>query len=298
MMASGTCKLTGDVGPLVKAHIFPKALTYPAEKGLPFAQAGRDSPPVKRWDSWYDPTIVTRVGEDILEEYDTFAIEELRRHQMIWSSWGSAETLPTSDFTPLPEPEGWGFRLIRGIDGARLRLFFLSLLWRTAVSEMEEFREVDVRASDIRRLRHMLLSRDPYPPHIFPMSLTQLSTKGAIHNHAPLAQRKPRDISKPNGPTVPIFRFYFDGLIAHIHRKSSPEEVAELGNMLVGAGGELAVSTVTFEISWQRENLAELLREAETRWPERLQRIPGFSPTGRKFDIAEQEPLLSNGCEV
>lgn len=275
-VATGTCKLTGEVGPLVKAHIFPKALTYPAEKGLPFAQAGRDTPPIKRWDSWYDPAIVTRAGEDILEEFDTAAIDELRRHRLIWSSWGDGEKLLADDFEALPGIEGWGARLIKGLDGNRMRLFFLSLLWRTAVSQMPEFREVELHASDIRRLRRMLLERDPSPLHRFPMSLTQLSTKGAIHNLAPLAQRKPRSIFERNGPTIPIIRFYFDGLVAHVHRQSSSREVEELGKLLVGAEDILAVPTVSFEKSWQRENLGELMREAQIRWPERLRRIPGF----------------------
>lgn len=276
-MANGMCKLTGDVGPFVKAHIFPKALTYPAEKGMPFVQSGQDSPPVKRWSSWYDPAIVTRAGEDILEEYDTSAIEELRRHKLVWSSWGTDKSLASEDFFPIPETDGWGVRAIKGLDGARLRLFFLSLLWRTAVSEMVEFKEVSLRASELRRLRRMLVERDPNPLDRFPITLTQLSTIGVIHNHAPLSQRKPRDLSKPNGPTIPIFRFYFDGLIAHIHRESSPQEVEELGNMFLGVGEVTAVSTVTFEKSWQRDNLAELMAEAFTRWPERMERIPGFS---------------------
>ncbi|MBB6428047.1 hypothetical protein [Sphingopyxis sp. JAI128] len=50
-MADGICKLTGESGPLVKAHIIPKALTPPAAKGQPFAQAGPDYAPRRRRDS-------------------------------------------------------------------------------------------------------------------------------------------------------------------------------------------------------------------------------------------------------
>lgn len=275
-MAEGTCKLTGEVGPLVKAHILPKALTYPAEKGMPFAQGGRDSPPIKRWDSWYDSSIVTRAGEDILEEFDTWAVKELRQHQLVWSSW-NGDALETSDFVAIPDTNGWGVRKIKGLDGKRLRHFFLSLLWRAGVSQMPEFREVDLRSSDLRRLRRMLLERDPSPLHLFPMSLLQLSSKGAIHNQSPLAQRKPKNPLNPNGPAIPIYRVYLDGLIAHIHRESSPKEVEELGDLLLGNGEDMVVSTVPFEESWQKENLSELMREAEVRWPDRLRRIPGFN---------------------
>jgi hypothetical protein len=64
-MATGICKLTGKRGNFVKAHIIPKALTRPAEKGLPFVQGGQGSRPVRRWDSWYDDHLVIQAGENI-----------------------------------------------------------------------------------------------------------------------------------------------------------------------------------------------------------------------------------------
>lgn len=275
-MASGTCKLTGENGPYVKSHMIPKALTYGAEKQLPFAQAGRDIAPIKRWDSWYDKRIVTQAGETILEAYDDWAIRELRSSKLVWSGWGESKALP-AEVMKIPDSGGWGVRKITGIDGRRLRLFFLSLLWRAAVSEMVEFKEVRLHASDVRRLRKMVCDGDPNPHERFPIVLIQLSTVGPIHNLAPLEQRKPKQPWSNNGPSYPIFRFYFDGLIAHIHKEISEKEIKSLGPMVVGNQKHLAVSTVPFETSWQRENLSELIREAETRWPERLAKIPGFS---------------------
>lgn len=275
-MAKGVCKLTGTDGPLVKAHILPAALTAPAGKGLPFAQAGRDYAPIKRWTSWYDSSIVTREGEDILAQYDDWAIETLRQHRLVWSGWASSDTLEATDLKAIPNSGGYGFREISDVDGSRLRLFFLSLLWRAAVSSLPECAEVALHASEIRRVRRMLIEKNPLPLERFPISLTQLTTRGPIHNLSPIAQRKPRDISKPNGPTIPIFRFYFDGLVAHVHRESSRAEVESLGPLLLAGGDKLVVTGVPFEESWQRENLAELIDEAEARWPERLARIPGF----------------------
>ncbi len=278
-MPIGTCKLTGDIGALVKAHILPAALTSPNPIGLPFAQAGRDHPPIKRWTSWYDPNIVTRVGEDILESYDTWAVAALRRHRLVWSSWGDEQSLSAPDFERIPGAEQWGFRKIVNIDGKKLRLFLLSLLWRSAVSEMVEFKEIQICASELRRLRRMVLERDPYPLHRFPMSLTQLATKGDVHNLTPLAQERPREAFRGDRGTIPIFRFYFDGLIVHIHRESSAKDVAQLGDMIVGSSESLLLGTVDFESSWQRTNMDELVREATQRWPERLARIPGFGET-------------------
>jgi len=273
-MATGTCLLTGEIGKLVNAHIIPKALTYPDTPGMPFAQAGRDVPPKRRHSSWYDPTIVTRAGEDILSEIDNSGIAELRRHRLVWSSWNGADRLGGEDHRALPIA-GWGARVLEGVDGQCLRLFFVSLLWRAAVSQLDEFAEVSLRASELRRLRRMLLKRDPSPSHIFPLSLVQISTRGACHNMTPVAQRKPCDPTRPSAGAIPIIRFYMDGLIAHVHVRSNPSEVEELGPLFVG-GEKLTISTVEYDRSWERENMEELVREASERWPERLARIPGF----------------------
>lgn len=275
-VAYGVCKLTGKVGPFVKAHILPAALTSSAGKGLPFAQAGHNNAPIKRWTSWYDNSIVTREGEDILAQHDDWAIETLREHRLVWSGWAQTNTLEAADLMAIPDGDGYGLREISDIDGNRLRLFFLSVLWRAAVSSLPECAEVALHASDIRRVRRMLIEKDPTPLERFPVSLTQLTTRGPIHNLSPIAQRKPRDISKLSGPTIPIFRFYFDGLVAHVHRESSSAEVESLGPLLLAGADKLVVTAVPFEKSWQRENLAELIDEAEARWPERLARIPGF----------------------
>ncbi|MDQ1158846.1 hypothetical protein QE385_003173 [Sphingomonas sp. SORGH_AS 950] len=276
----GICRLTGEPGRFVDAHILPKALTYPAEKGLPFAQAGDEHPPIKRWSSWYDPAIVTRAGEDILAEYDNFAVAELRTHRLVWSGWDGADALVSDDYVPMPPMPGipgGGLRVIHGVDGPRLRLFFLSLLWRAAISRLPEFGQIDIRSSDLRRLRRILLARDPAPLSFYPISLHQIVARGAIHNHTPVAERRPLNIGRLDGPTLPIFRFYLDGLVAHIHRPGAERHIAPLMDRMLGGGEPLVVTTTDFDSSRQRETVAGILADTSRRWPDRLSRIPGFA---------------------
>ncbi|MDK2770388.1 MAG: hypothetical protein KYX69_22030 [Sphingomonas sp.] len=272
-MVIGICKLTGETGPLVKSHIIPKALTSPDEKGRPFAQAGRDYPPRKRRDSWYDAELVTRIGEDILAEYDSWGIEVLRRNRLVWSGFGTSDGPPEDDMLLLPGSDGAGVRKIAGIDGSRLRLFLLSILWRAAASSLPEFKAVRMLPAELRRLGRMVRDGRHEPAHFFPVSLTQLTTRGQVHNHAPIAQRKLRDPTKPDGGSIPIFRFYFDGLIAHFHRKGRARDVAALGPLIVGGADNLAVVVRPYDGSWQEANLLALISEAESRWPERLEKI-------------------------
>lgn len=272
-MAEGICKLTGETGPLVKAHILPKALTSPAVKGQSFAQAGSNYAPRRRRDSWYDPDLVTRAGEDILARYDSWAIEELRRHRLVWSGWGGDQALADDEMLLVPGLNGIGFRSIDTIDQRRLRLFLLSILWRAAVSKMHEFSEIRMLPNERRRLTRMVLDGRAEPFSFFPVMLFQLSSRGEVHNLSPIAQHKRRDPTNPDKGTIPIFRFHFDGLIVHFHRKDRARDVEAMGPMMVGRGKPLLVGLRPYDGSWQEGNLEELKAEAEERWPGKLARI-------------------------
>ena len=119
IMPRGTCKLTGDVGPMIKAHILPGALCDPRPANEPFIQVGVDFRPTTRRTGWYDQNIVTQKGEDILTSYDTWAITELRRQKLVWSGWGQDESLVAIDHEFVPDFQGNGCR--------KLERFLISL---------------------------------------------------------------------------------------------------------------------------------------------------------------------------
>lgn len=272
----GQCKLTGALGPLVKSHLIPRALAPPREGGEPFAQFGGGQRPIRRFDSWYDLSIVTRVGEDILTGYDTFAIREMRRLKLIWQSWGPMLSLCTTDWVRLPGTPN-GIRRVVFSDAPRMRLFFLSLLWRASVSGLPEFKEIDIKASDARRLRNAV--RDgatDLPDEFFPVTLTQISTRGEPHNLGPISQLKRGvAVEKYKSKDLHIFRFYFDGLVAHVHTSTDGKAVDGLWPMLVGPEDGTTLSMVTWEASSQASNMVALIREAEREYPGGIARAEG-----------------------
>ena len=80
----------------------------------------------------------------------------------------------------------------------------------------------------------------------YPVTLVQLSTRGAPHNFTPIVRPKtfPAFDGTPER-TVPTFRFYFDGLIAHVHAHADDNgETAALGPIIVGAEERLVAVTV------------------------------------------------------
>ena len=257
---TGICKLSHASGVFVESHLIPKALTRPAQKGMPFLQLRKNGPPIRRWSSWYDPRLVTQTGEDILTEFDTWAIIELRKHRLVWSSWGADRALGSLHRSITGTP--WGIRKVEGIDPKKLRLFFLTLLWRAAATNLPEFSDVQLPEEDLEKLRLMICSRTAEPISFYPTQLTQLSTIGVIHNHAPISEVKQIRSLQPDMSSreLPVIRFYFDGLIAHTHCHSSDDGfTSEIGNLVVGAEESLIISTQTYEDSYQIARLKAML---------------------------------------
>lgn len=63
---------------------------------------------------------------------------------------------------------------------------------------------------------------------------------------------------------MPIYRFYLDGLIAHIHRARLPiDRLTGLGNLVLGQAPSVLVPTVTFENSLQAREMLHLLARYE-----------------------------------
>jgi hypothetical protein len=75
-----------------------------------------------------------------------------------------------------PTGDSHGFRNIVEIDRHTLRLFFLSLLWRSGASKRKEVAEIDVPSDDLEKLRLMLLNKNAGSLSFYPAVLVQLST--------------------------------------------------------------------------------------------------------------------------
>jgi len=179
----------------------------------------------------------------------------LRKEKLIWSGWGSGKRLE-AEVSLITGTVG--ARLVSNIDTRRLRLFFHSLLWRAAATERSEFSEVSLCSDDLERLRLAILGEEDLPLSFFPIQLTQLSTKGVIHNQTPIQDTKyiPNPLIPGATLALPTYRFYIDGLIAHVHRVLPLGFSAEsLGNLILGANGSVLISAVTYEDSKQSLDL-------------------------------------------
>lgn len=97
----------------------------------------------------------------------------------------------------------------------------------------------------------------------FPVSMTQISTVGLRHNQSPYMDKKETiPIGDELGESSDIMRVYFDGLVMHVHVPPLPSSVVSSNNPLfLGSAKNVLVPAVTYEASFQYENMLHLMRE-------------------------------------
>lgn len=257
----GYCKLTKEYGKFVKSHIIPVSLTSPSVKGNYFLQIDENTgSSKKRWTSWYDKNLVCEIGENHLSEIDNWAINELRKHKLVWSGWGNRKSINYKKIKGV----NFGFRVVSGIDNEKLRLFFLSVLWRAAASSLVEFSSIKITKKDLEQLRIMVLSKNINPLSFYPCQLIQLTTKGIVHNQAPIQSTIPILDQMENDSLEKdlfVFRFYFDGLITNIYLNNqlNDNDVQKMSGIFVGAEECIMVTAVPFDKSLQKNRLSSVI---------------------------------------
>lgn len=245
----------------MKSHILPQAFTKPSVSGEPLFQSSRRRGFVRRWSSWYDARLVTRRGEDILSEIDDRAIKLMRRHQLTWGSWVIykphfeviSPAMPTHSYRELALTE---------LEAAALNLFFISVAWRVSATSIPDFEDVKFPASVEEDLRRAMTNPEADDWKKYPASLIQMTTKGEKHNHSPFISKKniPAYDDQP-AKGVSFLRIFLDGLIVHFHFAGYPDERSLAGPLFVGGGRKVGVIGVSYEASFQYENMLVNLME-------------------------------------
>ncbi|MGO3712841.1 hypothetical protein [Alcaligenes aquatilis] len=256
----GICSLTGKHGKFVKAHILPRALTRLSRTGEKARETELGGKPKNRPPTWYDDELVIREGEDILEEIDTPAIDTMRNHILVWSSFVSDE--PFSPEALMFVCDAFSIRDIRigSADADKLRLFFLSIVWRAAASRRSEFKHVQLGAEELEDIRQRVLTRTPGSAWEYPIILDQIVTRGVEHNRTPIKEC----FDLPGGDegsrvSVPSIRIYMDGLVAHVLLTKDEDVAQGLGGLCLGARGSTGVMARSFEKSRTYDDMREVI---------------------------------------
>lgn len=157
------CKLTNTEGKRVKAHIIPKSF---------YAIDPHETQPTKLMSNTkgqytkkcpvgiYDDTIVTEEGERIFSNWDDYASDLLLKHKSL--------------FEPLYHNGRIVAFQISEYDYTKLKLFFLSVLWRASLSTQHFFRKVNLGRHE-SAIREALLSNDPKDSNWYAVTIAKWS---------------------------------------------------------------------------------------------------------------------------
>lgn len=235
-----TCKLTGDVGKGVRAHIIPKSF-YNLDYSQPIplhiltnSDSGYDG---KSFTGIYDSTIVTEKGERVFTGWDDYA------HQLL-----------VADRDKLVEKRDRGEVLCLLAPQYRydqLKLFVLSVLWRASVSKQPFFSRVHLGPHE-ETIRTALLAGNAGDENFFSVTLAcfvDLRDETAMMD--PFAQRD---------KGVNYYQLYLGRYIAYIKvdsRSASPE----MAEFALRPNSQLVLIAREFHGSKEKDVMRKMLVE-------------------------------------
>ncbi|HHC3323078.1 TPA: hypothetical protein ACN730_001754 [Klebsiella pneumoniae] len=265
IVPEGICKLTLRKGKFVESHILPKALTVLSKTGEKAMQVALKKPLKKRFQGWYDNQLCIAEGEYILSQIDDKAIKALRENLLIWSGWpANVIELDASDIV-LPaknNEQKYGLRIIKELNWKPIKLFILSLLWRSAASEREEMDTVTIPNFLLEKLRMAILNYDSLSSREFPVRLHQIANKAFTHNRTPFIAEDTIDFGFPVGIRhYTVCRLYLDGLAAYITLDPDENFLDSSQALLLGGSNETIVLLHTYENSRTLDEFREIMEQ-------------------------------------
>lgn len=207
-MATNTCKLCGTQAKLIKAHIIPKSMYGELcdENGM-VTKLLTNTPRVypKRVPCGiYDSTIVCASCEALFSPWDDYANSFFQRRDGISiEHQGRTIGIEYADY-----------------DYTKLKLFFVSMLWRAHASSQPFFHRVNLGSHE-DRIKSMIFSGDPGSTYDYSVVLAKFDHElgGAFQDPY---------LGKLQG--INNYRFYFPMYFATIKvdKRSFPQELSEI----------------------------------------------------------------------
>ena len=153
-----------------------------------------------------------------------------------------------------------------GVNSERLRLFFLSILWRSLKTRIKEFSYLPNIGVDLDRIGRMIITKDSGDFGYHPIALDQISTLGFAHNHSPTIQEITFEF-EDGTRKVEFYRLYMQGIVAHIYPESCTDLTEKMAALFVGGHEKLWVYARKFEFTRQFKEANFEIESTSLRWP-------------------------------
>ena len=203
------CRLCGQKRQLVRAHVIPRSFFNKLNDGSGAIRMGTDKPgayPKRSPIGAYDSSLVCETCEARFSPWDDYA------NRLLLEPY-------RDEFYLQANGQKIGYRF-EAVDYQKLKLFFVSLLWRASASQHAFY--VGVRLEKFEEVaRRMIMNNDPGNPETFSVLLSKFEHPTAVVMLNP-------DFTKFVG--VNFYRFYFARYVALIKadRRKLPDAYSGL----------------------------------------------------------------------
>jgi hypothetical protein len=235
------CKLCGEERELIAAHIIPRSFYEPLKDGsgpLRIGSNRRGFYPKRSPSGSYDTKLVCRNCEALFSPWDDYA------QQLLLNPAVAPEVLK-ADGHPIAYVH-------RTFDYHRLKLFFVSLVWRASASNREFFSLINLGPFE-ETAKQMILSNNPKDSDTFGIALAKFEH--------PLG-RVMLDPDRTKYVDINYCRLYFAGYIACIKVDKRPAP-AILQDFQLAPGRPLVIILRDFKTSKELTLLGKLARSID-----------------------------------
>lgn len=190
------CKGCNKDKKLVKSHIIPESFyrgLRESDEPIRMYSTTKGEFPKKAPIGVYDKTILCNECEDRFDSIDSYG------HEVLLNREESHKTIENAG-------KLYGYE-VNDIDTGRLKLFFMSILWRASISSQSFFERVKLGPFE-NRLKDHIWSEDPGGDHDFSYVISKFNTNSAG-----------RTILSPHSERffdVKYYRFYLYGFTLYI----------------------------------------------------------------------------------
>jgi len=189
------CRLCLEHRKLIKAHIIPESFFLPLRSGkkVPEIHSNIECEyPKKTPIGIYDTSILCSKCDKAIGVWDNYAQQLLLKDfgEDLAVYHGSKKVAYTID----------------AFDYDKLKLFFISVLWRASISDQYFYKRVNLGAYE-SVLREMILSNNPGAPEDFPVVIAKFddpNVTGMLDPH------------KDNFDGINFYRFYMTGFVIYV----------------------------------------------------------------------------------
>lgn len=221
MNQPGHCKLCGSHKQLVKAHIIPEFLykeLYNDIHQTQYVDSNKNVELIKNLKTgiWDSEILCKECDGDILNaRYDDYASKAL---------WGYKNLNLVLEGKYLIQDPRITWQVWKNLDTGRLKLFFLSVLWRASVTKKSFFNDVSLGSLHEQNIKEMLMENNPGDLDDYPILLIRFSQKDENSRKLLLQIKKQRLDGKTR------YVCLMNGLLVvwHISRNAYPINFKEL----------------------------------------------------------------------